>query len=78
MSAVCCVSFIGLELWCLHPCALIIPCSSSIWFLGVLSSSLPSKPVSANIVNIVAYFLVDADIIFFTDSVVGIRGIILS
>jgi len=66
------------ELCPLHPSALIIPLSASICFLCVLANSIPSKPVSAKIVKIVAYFLVDADMILFMFSLVGIKGIFLS
>ena len=54
---------------------LIIPCSESILFLWTLCSSPPSAPISDRIVKIVAYFRVDAEIIFVTFSVVGISGV---
>jgi len=77
-SAVACLSLHERELCPLHPSALMMPLSASIWFLGIVASSIPSSPVSLRIVKIVAYLFDDADIILFTFSVVGIRGILRS
>ena len=57
------------------PVIVIIPCSVSILVRCVLCSSSPSAPISARIVKIVVYFLLDAEIIFIMFSVVGIRGV---
>jgi hypothetical protein len=78
ISAVCGFNLIDLELCPLHPCALMIPCSWSMSFRCVVTSSCPSSPVSARIVKIVAYFSVAALMILFMFSVVGIRGILRS
>jgi hypothetical protein len=78
ICAVCGLSLSDLELCPLHPCALIIPCSASMSFLCVVTSSCASNPVSARIVKIVAYFLDDALMILLMFSVVGISGIFLS
>jgi hypothetical protein len=74
ISAVFCLSLNERELWPLHPCALIIPCSWSMSFLCVVTSSCASSPVSARIVNIVAYFLFVAAMILLMFSVVGMSG----
>jgi len=78
ISAVMVLSLMLRELCPLHPCTLIIPFSASMSFLCVVTSSWASMPVSARIVKIVAYFLVDADIILLMFSVVGISGILRS
>jgi hypothetical protein len=57
------------------PVIVIVPCSVSILFRGVLCSSSPSAPVSVSIVKIVAYLLLDAEIICVTLFVVGIMGV---
>lgn len=49
-----------------------MPCVRSIWFFGVCLSSSGSVAVSAMMMKIVLYLLVDAPIIFVTCSVVGI------
>jgi len=78
MSAVCCLSLNDRELCPLHPCALMIPLSRSMSFLCMVASSCASKPVSARIVKIVAYFGGDALMILVMFSVVGMSGIFLS
>ena len=78
MSAVFCFSFIERELCPLHPCALIIPCSLSMYCLVMVASSCPSKPVSFRIVKIIAYLRVDADMILSIFAVVGMIGIFRS
>jgi len=55
-----------------------MPCSASMSFRCVVTSSRASIPVSARIVKIVAYFFVHAHIILFMFSVVGIKGILRS
>ena len=77
-SAVDCLSLNERELCPLHPFTLMIPLSESICVLSVVASSIPSKPVSARIVNIVAYLFDDAEIILFMFAVVGINGIFRS
>lgn len=57
------------------PSMLTIPCSVSIFLRCSLWSSSPSTPISAMMVKIVAYRLVDALIILVTFSVVGIIGV---
>ena len=66
------------ELCPLHPVALIIPLSASICVRCMVSSSLPSSPVSLRMVKIVAYFRDEAEIILSMFSVVGINGIFRS
>jgi len=78
ICAVVALSLMLRELCPLHPCTLIIPFSASMSFRCVVTNSWASIPVSARIVNMVAYFLVDADIILFMFSVVGISGILRS
>lgn len=78
ISAVVALSLMLRELCPLHPCTLIIPFSASMSFLCVVTNSWASMPVSARIVKIVAYFLVDALIILLMFSVVGISGILRS
>jgi len=57
------------------PSMLTIPCSVSIFLRCSLCSSSPSTPISAMRVKIVAYRLVEAEIIFVTFSRVGIIGV---
>lgn len=78
ISAVFGLSLNDRELCPLHLCTLIIPCSWSMSFLCVVTSSCASSPVSASIVKIVAYFGIDADMILLMFSVVGISGILRS
>lgn len=55
-----------------------IPCSLSMSWRFVVASSCPFKPVSLRIVKIVAYSLVEADMILSTFAVVGMSGIFRS
>ncbi len=57
---------------------MIIPCAVSMSFCCMFESSCPSSPVSVKIVKSVAYFLLEAEMILFMFSVVGISGIFRS
>jgi len=72
------LSLILRELCPLQPCALMMSCSVSIWLRVISASSQHSKPVSFRIVNMVAYFGVEAEIILSTLAVVGMSGIFRS
>jgi hypothetical protein len=75
MLVVCSLSLYVPDACPLHPFMLIFPCSRSMFFCGVVSSSCPSAPVSSSMVNIVVYRVVAEFIILFTFSVVGIIGV---
>ena len=75
ISAVFCFSLYVAESCPFVPVMVIFPSSRFILLLGVLCSSSPSAAISAIIVKMVANFLLDAEIIFVTLSVVGIMGV---
>jgi hypothetical protein len=75
ISLVACFSLYVAEPCPFVPVMVICPSCVSILLRCVLYSSSPSAPVSAMIVKIVAYLLVDALIIFVTFSVEGIIGV---
>ena len=78
ISAVRCFSLKLRPLCPLFPAAVIIPCSVSMSLRLMSYSSAPSNPVSANIVKVVAVFMVAAAIIASTFCFVGMIGIFAS